>query len=263
MSNPASPEPGASRPRKPRYEVTVRRVQPLTPHMVCVTFAAAELARFEWNGPAAHIKLFFNDGTASSGPEPPRPVTRTYTPRRLDAAAGELDVEFVIHGEGPASTWAQKAAPGQSLVIAGPGRSYSVDPTAQWYLLAGDDTAIPAIATILEALPGNMRASVLLEVVDAAEERALTSAPHIEVRWLHRGADPARAGSLLEAAVRRLELPAGEGRVYVACEADAMRRIRRHLLVERGVPKPHLVTRGYWRLGATDHPDRDYGEDVG
>ena len=259
MSSPTHAGPGEPapsqppRPRKQRYSVNVKRVRRLTPHMLRVTFGGEELGRFAWNGPAAHIKLFFG--------EPP--VTRTYTPRRFDRDTGELDVDFVLHGAGPASTWAEQAAPGQSLLLAGPGRHYELEPSARWYVLAGDDSAIPAISTILEARPAAARAIVLLEVPDAGEEQALPNANPADTYWLTRGPDPARAGAELESALRRLAFPDGPGRVYVACEADAMRRIRRHLLTERGFARTDIVTRGYWKLGATDHPDRDYGEDVG
>jgi len=105
---------------------------------------------------------------------------------------------------------------------------------------------------------------MLIEVVDAAEVQTLPArAGNTLVQWLYRGENAAHAGRELEAAVRTLQLPSGSGRFYVACEADAMRRIRRHLLNERGLPRDQLVTRGYWRLGESDHPDRDYGEDVG
>lgn len=236
----------------------------LTPRMIRVTFAGEDLAGFAWSGPASHVKLIFGAVSGEApGSDAERPVLRTYTPRRFDPAAREIDVEFVIHGEGPASAWAEQAAVGQSLLIAGPGRSYSVDPTADWYVLAGDDTAIPAVATIVECLPPAMRVQVLLEVVDETEAKAFVPASaNVEVRWLARGPDPRDAGRKLEAAVRTLELASGAGRIYVACEADAMRRIRRHLIEERGFPRERLVTRGYWRLGEVDHPDRDYGEDV-
>jgi NADPH-dependent ferric siderophore reductase len=263
---PSQPATGA-RPRKPRYRVQVRRVERLTPRMVRVTFASEELAKFVWSGPASHIKLIFDAApalapgvSAQPPPQAARATTRTYTPRRFNPDAHELDVDFVVHGEGPASTWAQQAAVGQTLTIAGPGRSYRVDPTADWYLLAGDDTAIPAIGTILETLPPAMKVLGLVEIVDAAEEHSLARP---DIRWLARGADPNNAGRKLEAAVRELGLPPGSGRIYVACEADAMRRIRRHLLEERQFPRDHLVTRGYWRVGETDHPDGDYGEDLG
>jgi NADPH-dependent ferric siderophore reductase len=234
--------------------------------MVRVTFTSPELAGFAWNGPAAHIKLIFagNDAPPPAAPEgeAPRPTMRTYTPRRFDRDTRELDVDFVLHGEGPASAWASQAAVGQTLTVAGPGRNYVVDPGADWFVLAGDDSALPAIATILENIPPAARATVLLEVVDADEEQEIYAGSNASVTWLHRGEDPARAGSLLESSLRDLQLPPGAGRVYVACESGAMRRIRRHLLTERSLDRDRVVTRGYWKLGSTDHPDGDYGQDA-
>jgi len=263
MNEPAPPP----RPRKPRYATTVQRVQRLTPRMLRIVFGGAELAAFNWNGPAAHIKLILE--SAGTDPET-RPLSRTYTPRHFDAARRELTVDFVLHGEGPASTWAAQARVGASMLIAGPGRSYALDAHVQWLLVAGDESAIPAVATLLEVVPDGIATQVLLEVNDAADEFAL-AAPrsNVNIRWLHR-AQPVlghgtavRAGIELAAAVRAFETPAGEGRLYVACEADAMRGIRRHLLLERALPRAWLTTRGYWKQGATDYPDRDYGEDVG
>jgi NADPH-dependent ferric siderophore reductase len=260
-------EPAAARPRKPRYAATVRRIEKLTPRMLRIVFGGPELAGFNWNGPAAHIKLILG----SIGPETEaRPLSRTYTPRHFDAARGELTVDFVLHGEGPASTWAAQAQVGQPMLIAGPGRFYAVDEQAQWLLVAGDESAIPAVATILEVVPDHVRTQVLLEVNDAADEFAIAPRrPNVSLRWLHR-AQPivghgggARAGIELAAAIAAFELPGGAGRIYVACEADAMRGIRRQLLRERAVSRDWLTTRGYWKQGATDYPDRDYGEDVG
>ena len=273
---PAAPAPAASaKPRKPRYPATVKRIEQLTPRMVRVTFTSPELADFGWNGPAAHLKLIFSGAEsaapaasgssqrdASAASEPPRPTMRTYTPRRFDRDTRELDVDFVIHGEGPASTWASQAAVGQTLTVAGPGRNYVIDPSADWFVLAGDDSAIPAIATILEQLPPTAQVTVFIEVVDGKEEHRISPTSRAPVTWLHRGEDPKTAGTLLEARLRGLELPPGSGRVYVACESGAMRRIRRHLLTERSLSRDHVVTRGYWKLGATDHPDGDYGQDA-
>jgi NADPH-dependent ferric siderophore reductase len=259
MTTPGAAPP-AGKPRKPRYPATVKAVSQLTPRMIRVTFSSPELAEFGWNGPAAHIKLIF--GPVSNEPDAPRPTMRTYTPRRFDRAARELDVDFVLHGEGPASSWAAQATAGQSLTIAGPGRFYAIDPAATSFVLAGDDTAIPAISTILEQLPPSAHAHVFLEVVDAAEEHEVYAGANATIRWLHRGENPAQAGSLLEAALRDFQFPADACRVYVACEAGAMRRIRKHLLTERGMRRDHIVSRGYWKLGETDHPDGDYGQDV-
>lgn len=259
------PDPSASRPRKARYAATVHAVRSLAPRMVRVVFGGPALAGFNWNGPAAHIKLILGPDTPET-----RAPSRTYTPRRFDAAQQELTVDFVLHGEGPASSWAAQAQVGQPMLIAGPGRSYALDPQAEWLLIAGDESAIPAIATILEVIPERVPAQVLLEVNDAADEFTIADArPNISIRWLHR-AQPltrhdgtARAGVELAAAVAAFTAPSGIGQIYVACEADAMRGIRAQLLMERGLPRAWVTTRGYWKQGATDHPDRDYGEDVG
>jgi NADPH-dependent ferric siderophore reductase len=251
--------PVSTKPRKPRYAATVKRVEHLTPRMVRVTFTGAELADFGWNGPAAHIKLIF--GQMPENAETPRPAMRTYTPRRFDREARELDIDFILHGEGPASAWASQAAVGQTLTIAGPGRNYVVDASADWFLLAGDDTAIPAISTIVECLPPSTRATVFLEVVDGEDEVDIPAHPNTSVIWLHRGPDNTHAGGPLEASLRNFPMPAGKGRIYVACESSAMRRIRAHLLTDKTINREHLTTRGYWKLGAVDHPDGDYGQE--
>jgi NADPH-dependent ferric siderophore reductase len=264
-------EPVAAKPRKPRYLATVKRVVHLTPRMVRITFASPELAEFGWNGPASHIKLIFAREEAAAQPgthagtpvgaEAPRPMMRTYTPRRFDRGTRELDVDFILHGDGPASTWASQAAVGQTLAIAGPGRNYVIDTAADWFLLAGDDTAIPAISTILESLPAHLAAQVFLEVVDRDDEVEIPAHPRATITWLHRGPDATHAGGPLEASLRNYPLPDGSGRIYVACESGAMRRIRSLLLKDKTINREHVVTRGYWKLGAVDHPDGDYGQD--
>jgi NADPH-dependent ferric siderophore reductase len=255
----------ADRPRRARYDSAVHSIVRLTPRMVRIVFTGPELAGFAWNGPAAHIKLILGPPDAAGQRAP----SRTYTPRHFDATRRELTVDFVLHGEGPASSWAAQAQVGQSLLIAGPGRSYTLDAAAQWLLIAGDESAIPAIATLLEVVPDSLRTQVLIEVNDAADEFAIAPArANVNIRWLHRAqpitghAAAPPAGVELTAAVTAFQPPAGTGRVYVACEADAMRKIRRQLLVDRALPRDWVTTRGYWKQGATDHPDRDYGEDV-
>jgi NADPH-dependent ferric siderophore reductase len=255
----------AGRPRRARYGSVVQRIEKLTPRMLRVVFSGPELAGFAWNGPAAHIKLILGSPAA----EGERSLSRTYTPRHFDAARHELTVDFVLHGEGPASSWASQAQVGQPMMIAGPGRCYTLDAEAQWLLVAGDESAIPAIATILEVVPDSLRTQVLIEVNDAADEFAIAPPrSNVDLRWLHR-AQPltghtagAPAGVELGAAVATFQPPTGPGRVYVACEADAMRKIRRQLLVDGALPREWVTTRGYWKQGATDHPDRDYGEDA-
>jgi NADPH-dependent ferric siderophore reductase len=273
MNQPQSQKPRRVR-QRPRLAEVVR-VEPLTPHMVRVFFAGAELEGFTTRGPAEHLKVNFPPPGESTlvlpewGPDGPilqegqqRPVNRTYTPRRWDPATGELSVDFLLHGEGPGSTWAQQARPGQMVAVSHqPGGAYKVDAEADWYLIGADEAALPAVGTLLEALPASCFAHVVVEVADASEELQLESPARIEVTWLHHGG-AGQVGRKLEHAVRDFQFPEGSGRVWIGCEAGVMRDIRRHLLSERGIDRTHAHTQGYWKYGAMNHPDNDRGLDV-
>jgi NADPH-dependent ferric siderophore reductase len=192
-----------------------------------------------------------------------RPLNRTYTPRRWNAEAGELSVDFLLHGEGPGASWAEQARPGQVVAVSHqPGGAYKVDAEADWYLIGGDEAALPAAATLLEALPSSCFAHVFVEVADAAEELQLESPARFEVTWLHHGEAAGRVGRKLEQAVRDFVFPEGSGRVWIGCEAGVMREIRHHLLSDRGMDRAHAHTQGYWKCGAVNHPDNDRGQDV-
>ena len=260
-----------ARRRGPPRSVEVVRVQTLSPAMRRVTLKGASLADFPAHLPASYIKLIFPEPGQTEPVAPtadgPRPTNlRTYTPLRFDAAALEMDVDFVLHGEGPASTWAAQAAAGQKLLLMGPGPGYKLDLAAPGHILIGDDSALPAFETILAGLPPQANVNVLIEVVNAEEERPLPGPANTTVRWLHRGPDNSTTGQTTEAAMRArpdwLMQQGPTARIYLACEAMAMRRIRALLLDELGVPRQQLVARGYWKLGAGNHPDHDYGEDA-
>ena len=256
----------ASRPRPMPRRVAVRAVQHLSPLMRRVTFGGDDLAAFAWSGPAAHLKLLFPPPGQTEVVAPtqdgPRPTTmRTYTPRRFDAAARTLDVDFVLHGEGPASSWAEQAQAGQELILMGPAPGYKIDPDAPWYVLIGDDTALPAIETLLEAVPATAKVTAFIEVVAADEARPLPGAASADLRWLPRGADPRQAGTALRAALAGFRWPAGEGRVYIGCEAQAMRLIRNQVIEASGLARQRVTGRGYWQIGAVNHPDRDFADD--
>jgi NADPH-dependent ferric siderophore reductase len=180
-------------------------------------------------------------------PDGRRPALRTFTPRRVDPDAQELVVDIVVHGRGVASTWAKEAAPGAEAAVSGPGRGYEIDPSAAAFLLAGDETALPAISQLLELLPADRPVQVLLEVAEPDARLALPDHPLAEVTW-HDLAGDAGPGDALVAAVAGAELPDGV-RVWAAGEAAAVQRIRRHLFEERGVPRPHTSVRGYWKHG--------------
>ena len=243
-------------------------MQQLSPRMRRVTFGGSDLATFVWSGPAAHIKMIFPepglglDTVAVPEADGPRPTTtRTYTPRRFDAEALTLDVDFALHGAGPASLWAAQARVGQQVVMMGPGPGYAVDPQAPWHVLLADDSALPAVETILEAMPPGARVTVLVEVPAVDEERPLPGPAGADVRWLVRGEDPQSAGWALLAGLEDFRWESGDGQVYVGCESAAMRRIRAVIVESSGLDRNRIITRGYWRIGAVNHPDRDYAED--
>jgi NADPH-dependent ferric siderophore reductase len=235
----------------------VRRSVRITPRMVRVTLTGDELVGFGGDGPDRRIKMFFPaPGQAqpavpratSGGPLWPagqaRPTIRTYTVRRFDAGAGELDVDFVLHdGHGPAAAWARDARPGAWVGVSEPGGRYVPDPAAAFHLVVGDESALPAVATVLAALPAGAPAVAFLEVADAAEEQPLPGAA--TVHWVHRG-DQA-AGEPLAEAVRAAELPAGPGQAWLAGESACVRDLRLHLLDDRGLDRRAVYATGYWR----------------
>lgn len=258
----------APRRRGPPRRIEVTSIEQLSPLMKRIGFGGADLQSFEWRGPAGHLKLIVPDAgeheAAMPSPDGPRsPLMRTYTPRRFDAAAQRLDIDFVVHAHGPAGRWAERARIGDRLAMMGPAPGYKIDADARWFWLVGDDSALPAFETILEELPTQAQARLFIEVRDMHEARPLHSAAQTDIQWLPRGADRYRAGDVLLAALRDMPaLPDGPGRIYVGCEATAMRAIRKYLLDERGVERSTLVTRGYWQIGQANHPDHDYGEDA-
>jgi NADPH-dependent ferric siderophore reductase len=225
--------------------------------MVRVTLGGEELTGFPGEGPDRRIKMFFPvpgqerpavPRATSGGPlwpaGEPRPTIRTYTVRRYDPAAGELDVDFVLHeGHGPAAAWARDAQPGAWVGVSEPGGRYEPDPAADFHLVIGDETALPAVATVLEALPDGVPALAFLEVADAAEEQELPGTA--DVRWVHRG-DREPGGPLAEA-VRSAELPAGAGQAWLSGESGCVRDLRKHLLDERGLDRRRVYATGYWR----------------
>jgi NADPH-dependent ferric siderophore reductase len=247
-------------------------VSRLAPRLVSVQVGGDALDGFAIEAPTSHIKVFLPaPGQAAPvlpefGPDgpawpdgAPSPVVRTYTPRRFDKATRTLEVQFLLHGAGPASEWAERAAPGDRLAVAGPGGRFSLDETARNWWIAGDESAIPAVGTLLEALPADACAEVHLEVAGPDDEIELPGPPGTTVTW-HRRRAPDAWGAELYDAARDASIPDGT-RIWVACEAAAMRRIRQHFLRGQGRPASSLVTRGYWRLGAANHPDHDYGDD--
>jgi NADPH-dependent ferric siderophore reductase len=241
----------------------VRRTERLTPHMIRVVAGGEQLAAFpDTPYTDRYVKILFpRPGVRYPDPfdmdviraELPReqwPAMRTYTVRALDRAAGELTIDFVHHGdEGLAGPWAAAARPGDVLRMVGPGGAYAPDPDADWHLVVGDESALPAIGAACERVPAGVPVLAVLEVADAAERQELACPGALQVTWLHRRAD---APDQLLDAVRALPFPAGRVHAFVHGEAGAVRGVRRHLVDERGVAREALSVSGYWRRGLNE-----------
>ena len=254
--------------RRVRHEtrlrrLTVRQVQHLTPKMIRVTVAGDELEGFTSLGFDDHVKVFFPAPGGElvlprMGPDgpvfpegAPKPALRDYTPRRYDAAARALDLDFVIHDAGPATTWAAQARPGQPLGVGGPRGSFIIPTQFDWHLLVGDETALPAIGRRLEELPKETRALVVAEIDGPAEEQTFQSAAPFEVAWVHRNGSHAGEPTPLLQRLRSMSFPSGDYFAWIAAETQVARALRQYLLTERSANKQWVKAAGYWRRGAT------------
>jgi NADPH-dependent ferric siderophore reductase len=234
----------------------------LTPGLVRLTLGGEGFADFP-DRPETdkYAKLYFPP--ADSTLEPPYdlaalretlpfeelPTIRTYTIRHVDPAAGTIDVDFVVHGDtGVAGPWAAAAEPGDRLTMSSPGGGYSPDPTADHLVILGDESAIPAISSALEALPADARATVVLEARSPAHRPVLPTSP-ASVTWIDEDHD--RPGARLVAAVAELPWPEGRVQVFAHGEREAMKALR-PLLAERGVVRADLSLSAYWAFGRTE-----------
>ncbi|WP_437517318.1 siderophore-interacting protein [Sorangium sp. So ce1099] len=264
MSENATPPPAAAARTPPRLLEVLRATQ-ISPHLRRITLGGEALAGFPAGAGGAHIKVFLpREGQASPelpslGPDGPiwppaprRPITRTYSVRRYDARAGELDVDFVLHGDdGPASRWARRAAPGGRIGVAGPSGPDPMLGPADWYLLAGDLAALPAIGALLEALPATARGHAVVAVPDEADVQRLEHPPQVALTWLPLGGKHAPSPEL-EEAVRTLTWPSGRVFAWIAGESASVRALRDHLRSERGLGRDAIYAVPYWRASRSE-----------
>jgi NADPH-dependent ferric siderophore reductase len=188
--------------------------------------------------PAQDVELLLRDPSG-------RRVKRRYTIRHARPESGELDLDVLLHGAGPGAQWGASARPGDELEFQGPRGKLELRP-APWHLLVGDESALPAIAAIAEALPDAERARAVIEVRDAGDELPVDA----DVSWVHRGATPPGTAQLLSAALEGVEIPAG-ARGYLMGETRAMVALR-GVLEERGVAHEAIFVKGYWNIGRPD-----------
>ncbi|WP_046471586.1 siderophore-interacting protein [Allosalinactinospora lopnorensis] len=258
------------------FELSVVRTERLGPTMLRITFGGQELGGFATGSRDQRFKLFLPHPHQETPVVPTeagqewfarwramdpavRGIMRSYTARDQRRDPDELDVDFALHGDsGPASRWAARARPGDRVTVLGPvvedngGVDFRPPPGTDWTLIAADETALPAVAGILEWLPASARAKVWIEVPHPDDRQYLPTEADAEITWLFRSeAAQQGRGGLLDA-VRAAELPEGALYAWIAGEAGSVRAMRRHLVGERGFDRRAVTFTGYWRLGATE-----------
>lgn len=249
--------------RPPNFAIfEVLSTRDVTPHMRRITFTGGNVARFATlealhvnliiphpGGPADQWPRIGPDGLIAWPSPEWRPARRKYTVRHVDVAAGTIEIDFVLHDDaGPGSDFALRAGIGDRIGMIGPGGGGLAQ--ADWYLFAGDETALPAIARMLESLPAHARGKAIIEVAEQAETQTLATKASIEVEWLYR--DSAR--EKLSDAVMAVPFPADGSSVYVwaGCEYDDFRAIRTHLRRDRALKKHEHLAVSYWRRGRNE-----------
>lgn len=232
-----------------RRRITLHSKESPTPRMLRLGFHSAELHDFTSPSPDDHVKLFFpgTDGGAAS--------MRDFTPRRFERERGILVIDFALHDGGPANDWAVSAQIGDTLEIGGPRGSTVVSDDFDWYLLIGDETALPAIGRRVEELRPGVPVATFAVVDSEAEIQHFRTEAAWQPTWVTRKA-PADDAALLRAALAGYEFPPGEGFVWIAAEADVARDLRRLIVDERGHPRTWTKAAGYWKRGEADAHER-------
>ena len=246
--------------------LTISSITDITPLMRRIRLTG-DMEGFASLGHADHIKTFlFADGTpdelppvgpnGAQFPAETKREMRDYTPRYWSVEEGWIELDFVLHGDGPASSWAANAAIGSKLVIGGPRGSQVVPLAFDWYLLAGDETALPAIGRRIEELPAGTKVVAVIEVENEAEEQAFETAADLTLIYVHRNGAPAGTTSLVLDAIAAADLPKGDAYAYIAGEVNMARAVKTHLVEQRGFNPEWIKAAGYWHLGVADaHED--------
>ncbi|MCF6370298.1 DUF2218 domain-containing protein [Rhizobium halophilum] len=244
------------------HEVTVVSAENVTPRMRRVKFACNDIEPFVDGD--MHVRLLVppkgrapiwpglgDDGRIAWPKGEDEILVRVYTIRAVDLDRRELWVDFVQHPapgiETPGADFARDAQPGDKVALIVPGGGDF--PKGETVLLAGDETALPAIARIAAEAPAGTRITAIIEVENEAEEQPLSSAASLEVQWLHRSDYPERAPGILRNAIREaIAASAPETYVWVACEKQDVRSIRA-FLKDRGHDRRRRYVAWYWERG--------------
>jgi NADPH-dependent ferric siderophore reductase len=230
--------------------VEVKAVKLVTPHMKRITVGSDALRDFGVTRPAQWVKVF----VPTKGSD--RPSGRAYTIRSFFERDAEMDIDFVLHGDGPCSSWAEHAQVGDVIQIAGPRAGFRLDTEVHQLLIGGDETALPAIGSILEALPREVSAKVFIEIPEDSDSQSIRSKADVSIVWLSRHGAAAGTRTILQEAIMDAPLPEG-GSVWFSAESFAVRTIRRHFYVVRGLDRRRVISFGYWQRGEIDFRDAE------
>lgn len=238
-----------------------------TPRLVRVSLGGEELAGFRSDGPADHVKAFFPAAgerepvvptLGPSGIEPDaglRPIGRDYTPRHHRLHEGVLELDFVLHDGGHAAAWADRAEVGDPLAIGGPRGSQVPVGRFEHLVLIGDESALPAVHNWLRWAAADVAVTIVVEVQDGDDVQPLASAADFDVHWVERGvARPGRSTLLVDAVAALAAQPPGTF-WWVAGETATVAAVRRHLVEVAGAAEDLVHSRGYWKLGTSDHQE--------
>lgn len=227
--------------------LTVVRKQHLSPNMIRIILGGQALADFPEGQESGYVKLCFTS---------PVRCVRSYTIRAFDPRKKELTLDFVAHGDnGPASAWASSSQVGDVITIDGPGAVKLVDVSADWFLITGDMTALPAISVNLEKLPSNAKGYAVIEILSEADKQILTAPKGIDIQWVINP-HPDKPNTLLADAVKALTWLEGSPSVWCASEFESMRSLRRYCKQEQQVERGQLYASSYWKMGDTDEGNK-------
>jgi NADPH-dependent ferric siderophore reductase len=220
-------------------DLVVKEVERIGSRTLRVTLAGEELAGFNSPSPDDHIKVSFP--TPEGGVE-----KRDYTPRRFDAKTLSLSIDFALHKGGVGAEWAEKAKPGDHLRIGGPRGSTTISAPGAWWLLIGDETALPSIGRRLEELAEGTRAISVVAVVDAEEEQKFRTKANHTAHWIHRPDTQAADAEPFLNLLSKLELPSGPGFIWVAGEGAVARAVRTYFVDTLKHPPEWIKAAAYW-----------------
>jgi NADPH-dependent ferric siderophore reductase len=258
-SDAEAPPPTRTRRAPPPFRrLTVRAVTDLSPRLRRVVLGGPELDGLRIDEPAASVRVLFPPageselvmptwtGNQFELPDGRRAPIRTFTPRLFEPDRSELTIDLVLHGRGLAADWASAAGPGDAAAISGPARGDPIDPATRSILLAGDETAVPAISQLLGAAPSDAAVQAHIEIADDGARVELPAHPGAEVTW-HVLAPGRPPGDAFATAVEAMtDLP---HHIWIAGEAAAVQRLRKHLFESRGLTRATVTARGYWKHG--------------